>query len=1034
VTIVRLRILGESVVQIGERCITPNSPRLFAFALYFGHAEGRAVHKSELLELLFPDVADEERASHNLRQLLYRLRLHGAPIVSDGDRLRLSADCITSTLDEFTSMPRDGRVGRPASALSILPAYEPRISRQLSDWIEMVRSKTQARVRARLRDDLRVLERDCDWERVVTVGRTMQELHGSSEEIVRSVAQALLMRGRKHDALDVIDAFLGDCDLSALGSLRLMRGRIARSEQPTRVLESTFHGRRDVMHALAEQWCRATESTPQLAVVTGPAGIGKTRLAQEFGSYVQLHNGYFLHYRCDRSDSARPYALFRSLIPQLRRMRGSLGTSPELQRHLDLVASDVTAQGVPEPAASEAMRAEIQMAVIDLLEAVSAEKPLLIVVDDAQLQDSASRSVTKAFIANGGHASVMIVWCNRTIGSDDVGSAYAFRGQVHRLTPLSEQDSLAVLLELLPAYQSDRDTLRAWAGRAGGNPYYLHAMAHDRLTAVQEGPATFDIRRFAASTYYGLGTDARALYDTCVLLGPLASLQRVQRVVAVDGLHLISALRELETNGMICSTGGELRCAHALLEEASLGLIPSTVAALLHARIATELEKECAAHSYPTALTWAAAEHWIAIGDVGAAARLLRHCASQAAALGEPSTAAQALLHIPLQSVGLAERASILSQLAEYAEAASEFRQVAGALRSLHQTKKELGCPPGVLREIEFHIIEAELRHGASPTPAIHPLQEFVADSNAPGPLRIRAGACLLIAADMNLDEQLAISTYEAIKVELKKSSPSDEEWQRAELVFHTVFGKQDRAFELANALLKQYLRPQISQAAVRYRRNIAYALMRLGWVDLARDVLVADYEFMMSRHVTSEAVYRMILLSEVAIYRGDLEDARIWIDRLGGLVAQDGAYAAPMQAGYFSIAAELALCEERLDQAEAFVDEARRTYPAISSARYAAIELSLRLRIQLRRDGRPTADDIVPKLNDLYLRGRHLGAQDTVVEALWLAKLMAGRADAASNLLRDYLAFRRRELRAPVWTLRSTTASDPAWYASTSD
>jgi tetratricopeptide (TPR) repeat protein len=479
---------------------------------------------------------------------------------------------------------------------------------------------------------------------------------------------------------------------------------------------------------------------------------------------------------------------------------------------------------------------------------------------------------------------------------------------------------------------------------------------------------------------------------------------------------------------MIHSAGGELRCAHALLEEASLGLIPSSVAALLHARIAAELEAECTASSYPAALTWAAAEHWIAIGDIAAAARLLRHCASQAAALGEPSTGAQALLHIPLHLVGLAERASILNQLVEYAEAASEFRQAADALRSLHQASIELNRSPEVLRELQLHIMEAELRHGACPTPAIQPLKGFVSDANTPSSLRIRAGASLLIVADMSLDEPLAVSTYQAIKPELDKCSPSIEAWQRAQLVFHTVFGDQDHAFKLANSLLEQYVLPTISQAAVRNRRNIAYALMRLGWLDLAKEVLVADYEFMMSRHVTTEAVYRMILLAEISVAQGNLKDAKLWIDRVGKLVAQDGACGAAMQAGHFSIAAELALRENRLDEAEAFVDAACRNYPAISSARYSAVELSQRLRIYLVRDRRPVHGEMVSKLKDLYGRGRHLGAQDSVVEALWLAEVSAGRAGSASNLLCDYLSVRRRESRAPEWALRSTTASDPVW------
>jgi len=58
-----------------------------------------------------------------------------------------------------------------------------------------------AGIRARLLQDLRALERECDWDAVISVGQTLQALYGSTEEIVSTVAQALLMNGRKQQAL-----------------------------------------------------------------------------------------------------------------------------------------------------------------------------------------------------------------------------------------------------------------------------------------------------------------------------------------------------------------------------------------------------------------------------------------------------------------------------------------------------------------------------------------------------------------------------------------------------------------------------------------------------------------------------------------------------------------------------------------------------------------------------------------------------------------------------------------------------------------
>ena len=1029
-TLVRLRILGESLVEVGEEVIDPDSPRLFALALYLAYSDGRLIHKSELCELLFPDTTDRERASHNLRQLLYRLRRLGVKVHTSGDRVSLPRAEVTSSFQTFAARPRAERISCRAVALAILPAYEPRMSRQFSEWIESVRVIEQARLRTVLRQDFAALEQSCDWDGMVTLGRTLQALHMASEDVLCGMAQALALRGHKHDALEVIDSFLQDSDPNSGRSLRQLRTRIARAERPGRALESAFHGRRAVMQDLGRQWEATLALVPQLAIVTGPAGIGKTRLAQEFSSFVQLHGGQCLYYRCERSDSARPYALFRGILPQLRRMRGSLGASPELRPYLDRLSSDSTIAGAPESVASEAMRADIRLALVDLFEAVSTERPVLLVVDDAQLQDSASTAATRTIVASGAKAGVMIIWCNRTPDVEPISADHALRGQVHRLSPLSAQDSLAVLSDMLPDPRYLQSDLAEWAGRAGGNPYYLHAMAYSLSMEVNDVPVTFDIQRFAATAYYALGLDARAVFDTCILLGPFATLQRVSRVAEIHGQALVGALRDLEANGMVCAQGTTLRCAHALLEEASMGLIPHLVATLLRTRIARELEEECGVAGYPADLSWAAADHCIALGDIGTAARLLRRCASQAAALGEPAAAAKALLHIPVERLELSDQAAVLSELAEYCATATEYLQAASALRSLRRITLALERRGSSLREIDLGIAEAELHDGADPRVSIPILQAFVKDPESAGIFKVRAGAILLVAADMDLNNSLAHQTYNLIGPELAACPSTDYGWQRAELVFHTVFGDRTRALAAIDAQLRNHATPDISQAGVQQRRNIAYSLVRLGLYDRAKAILRADFEFMTQRRVPSEATYRVALLSEIALNEGDIDEARLWLGRQSDMVAANPDFNTAIRAGYYSNAAELALFENRFVDARKLADQAHCMYPAVSTPRYAAIALALQLRIEIKSTGRLASQEPVKALNTLYCRGACLGMQDEVVEALWLAASAAGQSREASRLLLEYLTVRRREIGPPRQSLRSTTATDSAWAA----
>jgi DNA-binding SARP family transcriptional activator/tetratricopeptide (TPR) repeat protein len=1025
-TSVKLRVLGECAIEVGGHVIAPDAPQLFASILFLCCADGRPVHRSELVEVIFPAEKDAKKTSHNLRQLLYRLRRLGAPLVITNDVIRLPRHAVCSSLQEYEALPRLSRLSVPASHLSILPSYHPALTLQLGDWVETARSQFTARVRAVLRDDFRAYQSECQWEHVVSIAGILQVLNSSSDELVAGLAEALFMLGRKNDALDALDRYASEDDSISSPELRKLRQKLVRSQGQTRTLESAFYGRTEVMTSLIKQWTRAAAGHKQLAVITGPAGIGKSRVAREFNSYARLHGAQCVAYRCDNSDAARPLALFRNLLPLLRSMRGSLGATPSLQHHLGRLAADARPEAPLAPATSEATRADIQFALIDLLDAVASETALAIWVDDAHLLDAASAAVLNALFERHDSIAVMLVCCHRGSQTGPIRVTSSTHCRIHHLTPLSDDAGLQVMKELLPRGPSDDAFLRSCVERSGGNPYYLHAIAYATRSDHLTDPTPFDIKQFAATSYFGLSSDSRALFEVCLLLGSFATIERVRAIAEVDGPALVAALRDLETSGMLYFSGSELRCAHALLAEAAYPLIPTAVAALIHHRIAQALEMESASRGYPTALTWAAAEGWLTSGDAERAAALLMRCAAQAAAVGEVRSAANTLMHIQLAQLLPQDRPAILNKIVEYSEAAGDSEQVLNSLRALQSLARELGSNAELLREHDFRVIEAELRHGAAPYTVIEPLLSMLNDEDASRELRLRAGIRLLIAADVNLDVQLAQAVYKRLTSTIDECEPLAALREQAEVVYHTVFGDQDLAVDLSKGIISRHPSPSLAQSGMSARRNAGFALNRMGRGDLARPILRADCDFMLERHVTSEALFNMNVLAESALSDGDLTSAQAWLQKAAKIIEREPQPRA-LQGGYFCAAAGLAVVEGRLADAEYFVNEAHARFSAMRCPRYEAIEIAIRLRIAFARGGQ-VANDALARLRELYLRGGRLGAQDVIVEVLWLAATLQGDPETAHKLLCDYLSNHRRERGAPEWSLWNTSKTDTAW------
>jgi hypothetical protein len=124
-----------------------------------------------------------------------------------------------------------------------------------------------------------------------------------------------------------------------------------------------------------------------------------------------------------------------------------------------------------------------------------------------------------------------------------------------------------------------------------------------------------------------------------------------------------------------------------------------------------------------------------------------------------------------------------------------------------------------------------------------------------------------------------------------------------------------------------------------------------------------------------------------------------------------------------------LALAQGNIERAAYLCDEALVHYPAVGQ-RYRAIALATRVRIDCQRhiDVRDGPD--YHELVELYGLGQRLGAQDPVVEALWLAHQTQRDERSASMLLEAYLSVNRRELGVPESSLRLTTAGDKSWSA----
>jgi DNA-binding SARP family transcriptional activator len=1012
---IRLHLFGEASVEIGEEVIGPAAPHLFALLLLLTLAPADGVSRQELRELLFGRT-EERAASQRLRQLLYRLRQLGVDLCDTaGGSLRVGNSMI--------HVPPAS--GNDAGPLRALPHYRPRLPKAFLAWLEQTREQLEQRTQTQLVRELREAHRRQDWSKASGLATVVLAADPLNEEVAAAGVESRAMLGQRDEALELADRFVRDveADEPAAAAMRRLRARIAKTSLTRR--EGTLRGREECLQLLADQWEQSAIGGGRVCLVVGPAGMGKTRVAETFAAKVRLGGGRVVTYRCDRQVSQHPLALFAAILPELQGLPGSLGISPANREALERLNPSLNVSNAEMPGLStvEARRTELQRALIDLLEAVSAERRLMIVVDDAHLLDEASTDVLRAIGDSHNGTAILIAGFARP-RTEGARLANARRATSYLLPPLTELQAGDLLLELRDGKPLSREQHQWALAQARGNPFYVHALSSAPL---EKGTLPTHVRSMATGAYFGLAPGARTVLESCLLLETLATLGRIRVISGLDDSALVSALRELDEADLVQLDAHSVRGPHAILDEVLRELIPPGVATLLHMKIAERLAAECTTSGYSMSLAWAAVKSWLFAGDSQAAIALARRAAREAADIGEPQAGAELLSQIPRKHLPLECQRQLLDDLYDLARIGNCQTLLLESLTERMTIAVAQKEEPQIQANLRLGLIANSVQNGSDRGSSCAILTDILNNANVKSATRIEAAKYLIALADLALDSVLARTIYAFLVSEFGSVHSNDPTLTDALLIYDTVFGDSDRAYTVAANVLSR-----VSLAHQRDRSlalNSCLALSRLGQYAEASALASSIFDQTFSRGLLSSAEFALSMITEAEVATGNWGTAAEWLARWECLAEKRRPYQSRFFSGYVSSKYAVLLHEQRYTEARGFAND-NSLHGFLTDARFRALSLSHSIILQYRM-GESLSEEAIGEVRTLYDRGRSLGGQDICVEALWSADTFGGRQDSASCLLREYLCLYRRERGPAGWNLRSATASDPAWLES---
>jgi predicted ATPase/DNA-binding SARP family transcriptional activator len=401
--------------------------------------------------------------------------------------------------------------------------------------------------------------------------------------------------------------------------------------------EYPFVGREAELAALRRRWQRSVAGEGGIVVLTGDAGMGKTRLAARFAAELHAAGAAVLAGRIDE-ETVVPYQPF---VEALRHYASHAGAGAD-------VDVEALAPLVPElggaPSADtgerENRRYRLFEAVAALLGRAAAERPLLLVVEDLQWAGMPTLLLLRHVVRRLQGAPVMVLVTLRDEEANLVADPARMLADLSR-EHVVERIGLAGLDEAEAAeLVGDPELARRLHGRTAGNPFFIEEMlrsldeAPDDPTGVPEGVKDLVSRRLAR-----LDPATVEALTAAAVLGRDFDLAPLEVMVERPGEELLVTLEEALRASVVREDAERVdrfTFAHALVRETLYDAPAHARRARLHLRAGRALEAAGApagelAHHFFAAREVGGAEAAVEYSDAAARHAVAAHAYEEAA-------------------------------------------------------------------------------------------------------------------------------------------------------------------------------------------------------------------------------------------------------------------------------------------------------------------------------------------------------------------------------------------------------------------
>ncbi|MGD2146624.1 MAG: AAA family ATPase [Anaerolineae bacterium] len=634
-----IKLLGDFRLAYGDEPVVGfDTPRLQSLLAYLLLHREAPQSRHRLAFLFWPD-SPESQALTNLRNLIFRIR-HQLP---DADRF-LSID--RNTVQWRSDAPFDldvagfeGALARADQAIATGPREADQDSSRLAleqavalyaggllpscydDWIHSERQRLEGAFGQALESLARLLEDRQEYDAAIRFAGRLLRQDALHEDAYRRLMRLYALKGDRaralriyHQCATVLDRELG---VEPSRPTRAVYEQLLALEDvpepPAPLLgqvatASPLVGRQGAWGQLRNAWRIASRGRPQLVLITGEAGIGKTRLAEDLVQWAARQGIATASARCYASEGELAYgpvaAWLRALpLPEMEPDRRT-----EVARIFPQILVDLPQQPRPGPLVEAWQRRRFFEALARTV--LGAAQPLLLFIDALQWCDRRTLEWLHYLLRFDPRAHLLIVGAARpAMTANDAPLTSLLHGlrRDEQLTEIPLSPLTLAETGTLATHVSGRklgqNLLECLYGETEGNPLFIvetvrAGLPDEVLGSAEEGficvprPLPSRVTDALMARVAQLSPLARSLAELAATIGREFTFSVLANASDRDEDALVRVLDELWRYRILREQGEDAYdFSHDKLREVLYGALSLARRRMLHRHVARALER-----------------------------------------------------------------------------------------------------------------------------------------------------------------------------------------------------------------------------------------------------------------------------------------------------------------------------------------------------------------------------------------------------------------------------------------------------------